>query len=241
MLDLSSLWKLEKNHESLYSMKNEMKLLQERTEFHKLEKKCQELEERHENLLIKMKEVRLHLRKLEQEVDTHKEKSRMAELTLYNGSVKDLKQLEHLEKEKEYHRNLIDVLEDKIIDSMGISEDTESRIDEIYRLLSESKGDLVEKQNLIDESSAKLKNGMEVLEKTIENLEGEIDGARLSKYNDIRKRKGSGIAEMKNDVCNGCHMHIPEKIVEKARQGKAVVTCENCGRILYGVLEQEDI
>ncbi len=241
MLDLSSLWELEKNHESLYSMKNEMKLLQERTEFHKLEKKYQELEERHENLLMKRKDLRLQLRKLEQEVDIHKEKLRMAELNLYNGSVKDLKQLEHLEKEKEYHRNLIDVLEDTIIDSMGVSEDTESRIEEIYRLLSESKEDLAIKQGLIDESSAKLQNGMESLEKTIENLEGEIDSALLSKYNDIRKRKGSGIAQMKNDVCNGCHMHIPEKIVEKAKQGKAVVTCENCGRILYSPLEQEDI
>ena len=241
MLDLSSLWELEKNHESLYSMKNEMKLLQERTEFHKLEKKCQELEERHENLLMKRKDLRLQLRKLEQEVDIHKEKLRMAELNLYNGSVKDLKQLEHLEKEKEYHRNLIDVLEDTIIDSMGVSEDTESRIEEIYRLISESKEDLAIKQGLIDESSAKLQNGMESLEKTIENLEGEINSALLSKYNDIRKRKGSGIAQMKNDVCNGCHMHIPEKIVEKAKQGKAVVTCENCGRILYSPLEQEDI
>ena len=241
MLDLSSLWELEKNHESLYSMKNEMKLLQERTEFHKLEKKYQELEERHENLLMKRKDLRLQLRKLEQEVDIHKEKLRMAELNLYNGSVKDLKQLEHLEKEKEYHRNLIDVLEDTIIDSMGVSEDTESRIEEIYRLLSESKEDLAIKQGLIDESSAKLQNGMESLEKTIENLEGEIDSALLSKYNDIRKRKGSGIAQMKNDVGNGCHMHIPEKIVEKAKQGKAVVTWENCGRILYSPLEQEDI
>ncbi|WP_409228570.1 zinc ribbon domain-containing protein [Gudongella sp. SC589] len=241
MLDLSSLWEIEIHRKSLFSMENELKLLQERAELQKLEKDHQNLERRYENLLKKKKDLRLHLRKLEQEADIHKEKYRVAEANLYNGSVKDIKQLEHLEKEKEYHKNLVDTLEDEIIDTMGINEENEIKIDETGKLKSNTKRNLAHQISIVDDRITQLSMRIEVEKRTIENLEGSIEEKLLTKYHDISRRKGSGIAKMKEDVCTGCHMHIPEKIVEKAKQGKVVVTCENCGRILYHDLEQEDI
>jgi predicted nucleic acid-binding Zn-ribbon protein len=241
MIDLASLWELEKHRESLNSLKTELKLLMEKTKLLNLEKRFQEIEQTHRDLLLKMEDTKHLIRKLEQEVDVHKDKHKSAEVTLYNGSVKDIKQLEHLEKEKEYHLKLVDDLEDKIIDAMGLSEDTQSRIDKISRLLKRTKRDMIEKQQLAHEKSTRLSYEIQIEEREIEDLEEIIDGQLLTLYNDIRGRKGSGMALMKNDVCNGCHMHIPEKIVEKARQGKSAVTCENCGRILYHEPEGEDI
>lgn len=241
MLDLAGLWELEKHYDNLSTMRNQMKLLQESTELRRMEREIRVLEERFEDLLVKRKDLKLHIRKLEQEVDVHKDKYKSAEVNLYNGSVKDLKQLDHLEREKEYHLSLVDSLEDEIIDTMGISEETEAGISEGKSLLSQKRKDLVDKQKLFDKANSDLSDRIELEEKTIGDLESDLDEKLLSIYHDIRKRKGTGIAQVRNEVCKGCNMHLPEKIVEKAKQGKSVATCESCGRILYHEMDMDNI
>ena len=34
-------------------------------------------------------------------------------------------------------------------------------------------------------------------------------------------------------VCGGCHMRVPAQIIVSCRAAQEIVTCPNCGRILY--------
>lgn len=233
MSNLDRLWDIEKHYGNLDLFMKELKVLDENKEMLRMESRYKALKLACEDLGVKKNELRTHLRKLEREVQTHEEKFKMAEKTLYNGSVTDLKQLEHLEKEKLYHFDSIDKLEDDILESMGKSEDFDIEIDNISREVSVLEYELLEKrvevESLISELNGKINN-----EKSkIRDLENSCDENLLGVYHGIRSRKGSGIAEIKNDVCGGCHMRIPENLVEKAKQGKKIINCENCGRILY--------
>ena len=48
-----------------------------------------------------------------------------------------------------------------------------------------------------------------------------------------RLRRGQALAEVRNRVCIACRVRVRPKIFSDVRKGDQLVTCENCGRILY--------
>jgi predicted nucleic acid-binding Zn-ribbon protein len=49
-------------------------------------------------------------------------------------------------------------------------------------------------------------------------------------YERIRKRYPLAIAEVKNGFCFGCFQQLPTQLLTKSNE---IVTCPNCGRILF--------
>lgn len=54
----------------------------------------------------------------------------------------------------------------------------------------------------------------------------------LRKYDTIRERKGTAVAEVTNGVCRGCHIAIPPQLFAKLHAGREIYQCPNCQRIL---------
>ena len=49
-----------------------------------------------------------------------------------------------------------------------------------------------------------------------------------------RGRRGQAMAEIRSDgICSVCRVRIRPKVFSDVRKGEQMITCENCGRILY--------
>jgi hypothetical protein len=48
-----------------------------------------------------------------------------------------------------------------------------------------------------------------------------------------RLRRGQALAEVRNGVCVACRVRVRPKVFSDVRKGDQLITCENCGRILY--------
>ena len=61
-----------------------------------------------------------------------------------------------------------------------------------------------------------------------------IDERLLSAYERIRRnvRNGLAVVTVKRDACGGCFNRIPPQRQVDIRQGKKIIVCEYCGRIL---------
>ena len=61
-----------------------------------------------------------------------------------------------------------------------------------------------------------------------------IDERLLSAYNRIRRNVHNGLAvvTVTRDACGGCFNRIPPQRQVDVRQGKKLIVCEYCGRIL---------
>ena len=61
-----------------------------------------------------------------------------------------------------------------------------------------------------------------------------IDERLLSAYSRIRSnvRNGLAVVTVKRDACGGCFNRIPPQRQVDIRQGKKIIICEYCGRIL---------
>jgi hypothetical protein len=77
----------------------------------------------------------------------------------------------------------------------------------------------------------------EVTAKNVEaqaaELRGNIPPAIIGHYERLRVRGKKGIALVRNQVCTGCHMHVPIGQITVLMRGEDVQLCETCGRYLY--------
>ena len=48
-----------------------------------------------------------------------------------------------------------------------------------------------------------------------------------------RIRDGVAVAEARNRSCSACFMALRPQMMAEIRRGEDVITCDNCGRILY--------
>lgn len=66
----------------------------------------------------------------------------------------------------------------------------------------------------------------------IAELRGTIPAEILEHYDRLRVRGKKGVGVVNNQVCAGCHMHVPLGVILTLKHGDDVQRCENCGRYL---------
>jgi uncharacterized protein len=61
-----------------------------------------------------------------------------------------------------------------------------------------------------------------------------VDDSARSRYDRLLKSKGDNVVVgVDHAACGGCHMKLPAQILVSCQGQKEIVTCPNCGRILY--------
>jgi predicted nucleic acid-binding Zn-ribbon protein len=77
--------------------------------------------------------------------------------------------------------------------------------------------------------------GRDKLQKARDDLAKSIPVQFLRSYQRLRTRFKRPIVPVQNDVCLGCFAKLPTSYGEKGRKDQNILTCEQCGRILYWV------
>ncbi len=96
-------------------------------------------------------------------------------------------------------------------------------------------------KKLVDEQIGQLNEREENLKKEFAELTSSraqlasaVDDATRSRYERLFKSKGENVVvTVEHSACGGCHMKLPTQIVTNCRAQAELVTCPNCGRILY--------
>ena len=79
-----------------------------------------------------------------------------------------------------------------------------------------------------------MKAEIETLGKDRAALAGVIDEGTLSRYERIFvHRQGFAVVAIANAMCTGCHLKLTTQTIHDAMREDALVTCTNCGRILF--------
>lgn len=79
-----------------------------------------------------------------------------------------------------------------------------------------------------------LKQDLAGLEANREELAGAVDTGARARYERLTKNKGENvIVGVQHGVCGGCHMRLPPQLLVECQAQQELVSCINCGRILY--------
>lgn len=87
--------------------------------------------------------------------------------------------------------------------------------------------DLEEKAKTLDSRLVQL-----TAERT--ELSGKVEEDLLSRFERLFASKGdAAVVALEHEVCTGCHMKVTTQTAHRVKNGKEIVSCEQCGRILY--------
>ncbi len=79
-----------------------------------------------------------------------------------------------------------------------------------------------------------LREDLTGLESNRNQLMADIDERALRHYERLLRNKGDNVVVgIEHGVCGGCHMRFPVQLLVSCQAAKELVTCPNCGRILY--------
>ncbi|NMA49047.1 MAG: hypothetical protein GX947_04675, partial [Tissierellia bacterium] len=166
------------------------------------------------------------------ELENYRVKLNKTETTIYSGEITDLKQLEHLNKEKNYLTELIDNLENKIIDSLEKNDKFEVDINNWEIEIANKEKKITDLEKSTKKALSNIKKEIEKYKIYIEECSQDIEPEILEKFLWIKEKKNTGIATIIDGVCSECNIIIRPAQVDRIKLGKEIYTCENCGRIL---------
>jgi predicted nucleic acid-binding Zn-ribbon protein len=125
-------------------------------------------------------------------------------------------------------------IEDQEISLMEQSEAAHKDAQDATRLDSETRK-LVEEQVVqLGAREKNLKSELEKLQLNRGELAAAVDEIIRGRYERLLRSKGENVVVgVQHGVCGGCHMKLQPQLLVACRSAKELVTCGNCGRILY--------
>ena len=77
--------------------------------------------------------------------------------------------------------------------------------------------------------------GRDKLQKVRDELAKSISPRFLATYQRLNDRYKRPIAPVKDSTCLGCFAKLPTSYSSRGRNDQSIMTCEQCGRILYWI------
>lgn len=201
-------------------------------ERHSLQDKAASTKAGLESVKMKNKVVETERKKLELDVDAKKQQ--IEKYSLQQFQTKKNEEYRALAQEIEHCREAISKLEDQQLELMEQAETLQKEIvtalregDAAIKLTEGQLKELADREQTLKAELAELEAGREQLTNGIEE-------SALKRYERLLRQKGdSVVVGIQHGVCGGCHMKFPMQLVVACQTNKELVTCPNCGRILY--------
>jgi hypothetical protein len=151
---------------------------------------------------------------------------------LYDGTVKNPKELVNIEHEAESLKGRLSTKEDKLLELMSQVEEMETKVKTGTKEFQQLKEEWQQKQENLNRGKVEVDTVLTTLAKNRRELTQQISPEALNLYEQIKLTKGQAVAKVEQGRCQGCRITLPISRWQKARAGD-LVQCNNCQRILY--------
>lgn len=179
--------------------------------------------------------AKLSRARLENEVVEQKGRVERAERNLMSSKKPD--EYQAALREADSARKQISTLETQILEQM-------EQLDQAQAELSERAGEIVSlnsdreaRLKAFDDETGTIAERLGIARKEREEVFASLPKPMSNLYSRIkaRIRDGVAVAEARNRSCTACFMSLRPQVMAEIRRGEDILTCDNCGRILYYV------
>ena len=183
---------------------------------------------------VKTRIKQVETERKQRELEADSKKQQIEKYSLQQFQTKKNEEYKALGHEIETCKTGISQLEDQQLELMekaeGLQKDLQTATREENEATKATDSQL--KELTARETSLRTESGE--LESTRGTLTQGIEDNVLSRYDRLLRQKGdSVVVGIQHGVCGGCHMKFPIQVVVSCQAAQELVTCPNCGRILY--------
>lgn len=191
----------------------------------RLKKSFVEKNEKYEETRKRVAETRVRLQ--EAEADRERFESQMDQITTareYDALEKEIRDAS--EREQNYRRDLAR-------DEKDLHEQLQ-RIEREQSMIEAQETELEQERAKIDEETEARRQMLTDLKKQETSTIPGLDEELLFKFERIiRSKAGEGIVPIRNGVCTGCQMILPNQFVNDVRAGEEILFCPYCSKIVF--------
>ncbi len=180
----------------------------------------------------RIKQIESDRKKLELEVETKKQAIERYSLQQFQTKKND--EYRALAHEIQMARDAIVKLEDQQLELMEQAETAQRDLAAATRLADDAKKQADRQITDLTAREENLKKELATLEADRDQLAAAVDPGVLPRYERLRKSKGENVVVgVAHGVCGGCHMKLQRQVIVTCQGNQEIVSCPNCGRILY--------
>jgi uncharacterized protein len=185
-----------------------------------------------EGLKQKARQVEVQRKNLELDVGTRNESVARLKTQQYQTRKND--EFQAIGHEIERYGNEIRKLEDQELELMIEADKLKGEIEVADKGAQATKDSITRQLIDLETKSKALRSQQQELETEREALASKIDADVLDQFERLFNSKGdAAIVAVEHGVCTGCHMKVTTATAARVKAGKEIVSCEQCGRILY--------
>ena len=185
-----------------------------------------------EVLKQKGRKVEMDRKKLELDVGTRNESISRLKTQQYQTRKND--EFQAIGHEIERYENEIRKIEDEELELMIEADKLKADLGVEEKKAATVKESVTRQTADLEAKSKTLESRLEELTKERAEIAGKIDEDLLGRFERLFKSKGDAVVvPLEHEVCTGCHMKVTTQTAHRAKAGKEIVNCDNCGRILY--------
>jgi predicted nucleic acid-binding Zn-ribbon protein len=185
-----------------------------------------------EALKQKGRQLEIDRKRLELDVGTRAETISRLKTQQYQTRKND--EFQAIGHEIERYENEIRRLEDEELEVMLQADKLKAELEAAEKAARATNESVSRQLSNLEMKSKTLESRQEELAKEREALAGKVDGDLLSRFERLFDSKGdAAVVAIEHGVCAGCHMKVTTATAARVKTGREIVSCENCGRILY--------
>jgi len=178
--------------------------------------------------------ARKEQRRIDGEVDDLTARITPEEKRLYDGSVRNPKELGNIQHEVENLKANRSRLEDALLEVLARVETAESENASSQQALARSEARRAAEETDLARESERLNAAIASSDSRRTAQKAKILPRSLTVYEEVRRRhSGNAVARIAGGNCAGCRVAVPETVRRRAFSGDELAQCPNCGRILY--------
>ena len=168
------------------------------------------------------------------ELEVEEKKQLIAKYSLQQFQTRKNEEYRALAHEIDLCKETITKIEDRELELM---EQAEAAQKEVGRATQEANA----MRKLVDDQIVQLAAREQTLKKELEELgtnreelASAVSASERGRYERLMRSKGENVVVgVQHGVCGGCHMRLQPQLLVMCQAEKELVTCSNCGRILY--------
>ncbi len=168
------------------------------------------------------------------ELEVEAKKQQIAKYALQQFQTRKNEEYRALAQEIETCRAAIVRIEDQELELMEQAEVAQKDAARASHAASDSSRLADDQLAQLSTREQKLKQELTDLEANREAMASAVTENERSRYERLVRSKGENvIVGVQHGVCGGCHMRLPPQLLVTCQAQQELVTCSNCGRILY--------
>jgi hypothetical protein len=125
-------------------------------------------------------------------------------------------------------------IENREIELMEHAEQAQREVVRATQAAAEARKHMEEQLAQLAAREENLKKELAELTANRQELAGAVDESARARYERLVRNKGETVVVgVQHGVCGGCHMRVPAQVLVSCQAQQELITCTNCGRILY--------